>query len=629
MFFHRHNSMTAVYSIITLSLLLLVVPAIRADNSQTGSVADAPAPAPAYAHGNTAVANDNATPATPAAASASAAAAFTPPVPPPDKPPTSDITDQASRTFAPLVEQAEQTGMQIGVHVVHVGTGTVLYSHNGDALFNPASNAKIVTTAAALKHLGPAHTFTTRVFCDSAPQTGVIDGNLYLVGGGDPKLVTEDMWRLARQVSAKGVSVINGDLVADQSCFDDQTSPPAFDQKNEDSAFRAPVGCLSVSFNAVAVDVGPGEQVGDPARVNLDPPGDYLVLDNRAVTVGAGKRRELSVSSIPETGHTRVLVRGSIPLNSRDRKVYKRIEHPAMNAAHAFKALLAQNGVQLKGRVRVGVLLGRNGNSDATGQEIMQVAEHVSPPLWAIVADINKYSQNFMAESVLKGMGMDLSQNIQGTSDSGRTMVAEFLSSIGINRGAYVYKNGSGLYDANRFSARQLTGVLAHMAQDSGTFAEYISSMATAGLDGTIKSRMGQAPLKGLVRVKTGTLSGVTSLSGYWGDTPDETVAFAILMEDVRNMNKARSMQDQLVEAIANGTAPMLAAIRAADREGAGVGAVGNVGNVGNADGDGIRGGGGVSGVTGSRIDQASPEVITSPGGTGGEISNTTSHIND
>jgi D-alanyl-D-alanine carboxypeptidase/D-alanyl-D-alanine-endopeptidase (penicillin-binding protein 4) len=437
-----------------------------------------------------------------------------------------------------ILAGADLGGATIGVAVVDVETGEVLFESGSDQQLNPASNAKIVTAAAALAILGPEFRYHTALYGET--DAAAIDGALYLRGGGDPTLTTPDLWGLATELRRRGVRTIRGDLVVDASYFDRQFEPPAFDQQpGERADFRAPVGGVSVNGNVVAVHVRPAGSPGRPGIVTADPEG-YLELVNDTVTVETGAP-SIRLSTRPGGSGTRARIWGSLPLGDRGTRQRSRIDNPSLFAGAALREALASLGIGLRGTVREG----------AMSRAVPLLADRRSEPLSSILRLLGKNSDNFVAETVLKTIGAEAAR--PGTWDRSRQGVARYLESVGIPTGSYTLVNGSGLFDANRFSPRQLVTILTAAWRDQTIRAEFVAQLATGGVDGTLQQRFREPPAFRHVRAKTGTLSDVTALSGYVLAPPGRhTVAFSIIINGGRGrLGEGREIQDELVEAMA------------------------------------------------------------------------------
>jgi D-alanyl-D-alanine carboxypeptidase/D-alanyl-D-alanine-endopeptidase (penicillin-binding protein 4) len=430
-------------------------------------------------------------------------------------------------------------GAKVGVAVAEVDSGRALYGKNEGGLYNPASNVKLVTTAAALALLGPEYRWKTVLYAEGV-KGGEIQGDLTLRGYGDPSLVGEDLWKLAADLAALGVKKVSGDLAVDDTYFDDVRVGPGFDQKSEDLPFRAPAGAVSLNYNACAVHVLPADKEAAPARVVIEPQTPYFTVVNEARTVAAG-RTNLTIVARDVGGKTEIKVTGRIRAGDPPHVELRRIGYPDLNAGYAFKELLGRRGIKLTGKVVRGTV--------PVGARAL--VTHYSQPLGVQVRDVNKRSNNFMAEQLLKTMGAETGGK-PGTWPKGVDAVQRFLETLGVPRAAYKMTNGSGLYDSNRFAPTQIVAILRAAYRDFRFAADFVGSLALAGADGTIGHRMEGGQAERFVRAKTGSLAGVSCLSGYAGGPGRAPLAFSILMNDLPESatGEARRAQDAIAEAL-------------------------------------------------------------------------------
>ncbi len=467
-----------------------------------------------------------------------------PPTPPPSPIPTSPApSPEKLRSLAQRVEAALTVaglrGARIGVAIAEIESGRVLYARGADEALNPASNSKLVTTLASLALLGPEYHWKTALFGGS-PEAGVIQGDLVLKGYGDPTLQPADLWRLAAMLASQGVRRVTGAVVVDDSFFDDQRLPPGFEQKDEDLPFRAATSAASVAYNAVGVTVWPTAD-GQPPRVVVDPPSSYV----RVVVKARSSKRPggtLVVHSEGVGDTTVVTVSGRITLRSEPRAFYRRIEHPSLYAGAVLRELLIRRGIAVdKPDIRRGTV-------NAASQRTLAHLE--SEPLSVIIRTVNKRSNNMMSEQILKTLGAETG-GLPGTFPKGQAAIGRFLKGIALP-GTWEYKNGSGLYDANRFSASQLVHVLRYAYRDFRVSSDFVASLAVAGADGTVSHRLSGHPSERWVRAKTGTLAGISTLSGYAGAPGRGPLAFAILLNGVSEGNEpaARKAQDDIADAL-------------------------------------------------------------------------------
>lgn len=426
-----------------------------------------------------------------------------------------------------------------GVTVVDVLTGAEIFSSKGDIQLNPASNAKIVTAACALKVLGPEFRFQTSLH--GRKDGAAIRDAIYIKGHADPTLATEDLWTMVRELKEAGIRRVEGGVVVDDTYFDDQNTPFAFDQQpDEDNKFRTPVGAVSLNHNALGIRIRPADTAMVKARVSMDPPG-YAIVANDTLTVGQGSH-DPKISATPFEDRTRVRVWGTVPLASRPVTYFRRIDNPSLFTGYGLKAVLEDEGISVGGDVRVG--------SVPSGTPLL--AEHSSEPLSSVLWETGKMSNNFVTETVLKTMGAEEADG-PGTWEAATSAVAQVLESWGLEKGSYTYRNGSGLFDANTFSTRQMTRVLREAYLDSSIRPEFLSQLATGGVDGTIRSRFRDKATRRMVRAKTGTLADVSALSGYVIDAQGRRpVAFSILINKAPGyVSAARGYQEKIVTAVA------------------------------------------------------------------------------
>jgi D-alanyl-D-alanine carboxypeptidase/D-alanyl-D-alanine-endopeptidase (penicillin-binding protein 4) len=431
-----------------------------------------------------------------------------------------------------IIDRTPLARSRVAVQVVSLDDGSVVYRRNADELLNPASNVKLFSSAAALVRLGPEHRFDTEFLVDR-PQAarprdpvafsdgGELKGSLYVRGKGDPALTTEKLWTLGSELFHTGLRTVGGDLVLDDSYFDDEPNGPGFDQERSDRPYMAPVGALSLNWNTIAVYASAGEAPGTKGRVDLEPSSDFFTVENNTGTVHPRGLRRVTVRSLPQGDKQKLVVNGRLPQGLPPSAVYKKIDQPAFYFGHSLKEVLAFRGIKVKGKVRRGI----------TPADVQTLLVHQSDTLELLLKKVNKSSSNFTAEQVLKTLGAKLKG--AGTWPAGVSVVEEFLSSeVGIPRGTYIMKNGSGLNDTNRFSAAQICRLLVHMWNRFPLAPEFMSSLGIAAKDGTIHHRMVGTDASGRLRAKTGTLENVTALSGYVQSIGGERFVFAMMVND-------------------------------------------------------------------------------------------------
>lgn len=407
--------------------------------------------------------------------------------------------------------------VQQAVLVRKVSDGTTLFTHNADQLLIPASLTKLITTAAVLDTWGATHQFTTSVFYRGKRQGDRIHGDLVMVGGGDPYLISEKMWMFASHVKNIGINTVEGRVIIDNSLFARNTTRSTTVSRN---AYDAPVTAFGVNFNTVAVLVVPATQTGKQATVTLFPfPLDGVVIDNRVRTVAAAPRRALSVVRYNSDANQafKIIARGRIAIGSKPRTFYRSIAQPQHIARDYVRNFLRQHNVQVLGK-----------KLTLASQRLVPLHDIKSYPLSHIVKGLNTFSNNYIADVLIKKLGAE--QHQRGTLAAGSKQLSRWLrQTVGITS-PFTLKNGSGLTAENRLSARQLAAVLHHAARRMRLLPDFLASLPASGLEGTISKRLSKH--QGLIRAKTGTLTAprsVAGLAGYYFSTRHEMISFVLL----------------------------------------------------------------------------------------------------
>jgi D-alanyl-D-alanine carboxypeptidase/D-alanyl-D-alanine-endopeptidase (penicillin-binding protein 4) len=367
-------------------------------------------------------------------------------------------------------------------------------SHRADVPVNPASIAKLTTTFAALELLGPAYTWKTPVFIDGPIEGGTLQGNLYIQGQGDPKLVSERLWLLLRRVQGLGIRAIAGDIVLDHSAFDvPPQDPGAFDGEPL-RPYNASPDALLVNFKSVLMTFTPA---GARALVAVEPPlaGVQFPADVPIARSGCGDWRSALQADFGNPA--RVRFAGSYGAACGERQWPLAYVDPAGYAARAVAGMWQHLGGSVKGQVR-------DGRVPAGLAPVFEVS---SPPLAEVIRDINKYSNNVMAQQVFLTMG--LARATPATFDAAREVVKGWWRER-IGGEPPAIQNGSGLARDERLTAAQLARLL-QAAWTSPFMPELVSSLPLAGIDGTLR----RSRSVGAAHLKTGSLRDVHGVAGY------------------------------------------------------------------------------------------------------------------
>jgi len=429
-----------------------------------------------------------------------------------------------------------------GVKIVSLQTGEVFYERNGQLFFHPASNQKLFTSATALEILGPDFEFPTRVACDSgALKNGVVKGNLFLIGGGNPDLTSLELFALAQQLKQAGIREVAGDLICDDFYFDDVRWGSGWAWDDDPAAYSPRLTALTLNKNIVTVTVTSGDSVGKLAKISIDPPTDFVQVVNISATVQHGwqidslKLPPLIIDRRWQQNQNTIVVDGVIGMDQHRASAEVNILSPELYAGTIFRDMLSYVGVKLSGRVTRGL-------APAARQTL---AEHRQPLMPALI-NLNKISDNLTAELLLKTVGAEKFGR-RGNAANGLRAMRLFLSAAGIDTTAMSLADGSGLSRYNLTTPSALVDLLTAVWRNFKLRNEFITTLPIAGVDGTLENRMRGTSAEGIVHAKTGSLSGVSVLSGYAVTLDGEELAFSIMMQPFVVPTRAiREAQDRI-----------------------------------------------------------------------------------
>ncbi len=462
--------------------------------------------------------------------------------------PAAPGTPQFSSAVNTEVAAARRVAPDLGVHIVDMASGETAYSYNVDTPRIIASNAKLITSAAALDRLGPGFFFETQVLVSGKIVDGVLHGDLGVVGGGDPNLsgrqYNGDSYGAFREWAAAlkglGVKRLAGRVLLDHGLFDDERVHPDWPDDQLTRWYEAPVDALSFNDNCVLVKVRPDGGNGRPARVEVVPPLPIFALESTASTTTQRRRQWLRIDRKSGSESHVLTVAGRIDSRSDSIDKWVTVTDPPRYFGAALVAALAEEGIRHDGEVRTTEAL--NGASPWK-----RLVTHRTD-LLTVLDVVNKRSQNLWAESVLKLLGAELCGS--GTWESGLKAVSEFLADVGIEAGTYTMADGSGMSRNNRFTPRQITRLLHHMFHHRWG-GEFVRTLPYSGEpDLRWEKRLADPPYSGNVMAKTGYLTGVSSLSGYAKARSGRLYAFSILCNRARSGSAAQKAQDRILKAL-------------------------------------------------------------------------------
>ena len=430
----------------------------------------------------------------------------------------------------------------VGIVVASVDGNTTLLQHNADRPMNPASTMKLVTTYGALELLGPAYTWKTDVLADTLPANGVLTGNLYLRGSGDPRLALEQFWLLLRQLHSHGIDRINGDLVLDRSAFAPTAHDPAAFDNEPLRPYNAGPDALLINLKSISLSLR-ADTARKTVQIVSDTPDLDVRLESRLTLTqeACGDWREHVHPSV--NGDT-ITITGSYAARCGEKSLNLAPWSADTQVDHLFRALWQEiagdapgkSGGVLRGKVREG----------KTPDNARLLLTQDSPALGEIIRDVNKYSNNVMARQIF----LTLASERPATTEAAARRLRGWLDDKELRMPELVLDNGSGLSRSERISADSMARLL-FAAWRSPVMPELLASLPVAGVDGTLKKRLTDGASSGRAHLKTGYLENVRAIAGLVQDTSDQRWIVVCLINDA-NSRAGKPVIDALLNWVAD-----------------------------------------------------------------------------
>lgn len=427
------------------------------------------------------------------------------------------------------------------VAVPLTGKGNPVYV-NADLPRNPASTMKLFTTYSALELLGPSFHWRTAFYTDGELKDGVIHGNLYLKGGGDPKLNMEKLWLLLRELRNNGVKSITGNLVLDRSYFNMPEEKVFLDDSNESyRPYLVSPDPLLINFKVIRIISHTDDQ---KAHIVVEPPLSDVHVVNNLQVIQAKKKGycptmpDIEYNPVQQSnGAIKLTLSGNIVEDCSVQKYISLFDHDRY-AINIIRSFWAELGGKIGGTNTIGKM----------PKDAKLLAVVWSPDLVEVIRDINKFSNNTMAKQLFLTIG---ARNRKATDKDDAAAayrtIYEWLMRKGVNSNELKMENGSGLSREERITAREMSGLLT-MAWKSPYSAEFISSMPIVGVDGTMHKRLKRTELRGKGHIKTGTLNNVRAIAGYIRDKNNDTWAVVAILNDSRPWGATEILDDILLD---------------------------------------------------------------------------------
>ncbi len=420
------------------------------------------------------------------------------------------------------------------------GKSPVLLSYRANAAMNPASVMKLVTTYAGLELLGPAYTWTTPVYIDGIISNGVLQGNLIIQGRGDPKLVMERLWLLLRRVQGMGIKSISGDILLDRSAFAPSAQNPAAFDGEPLRPYNAGPDALLINYKSIVMTFTPNVASGS-AMVSYDPPLANVQMP-ATVPLAAGPNGDAALADCGDyrgklkadfSDPFRIVFNGVYPAGCNEKTWPVAYADPASYAERAVAGMWQELGGKLGGRVRDGLA--------PAGKPAF---ESISPSLAEVIRDINKYSNNVMAQQLFLTLSLATGSPI-ASNETSREVIRNWWRERFGEQDQPALDNGSGLSRIERITPQALARML-QTAYISGAMPELMSSLPIIGVDGTLR-RNKSREAQGWAHLKSGTLRDATALAGYV-DLPSGRRLVVVGIVNHPNAPAARPALEALVD---------------------------------------------------------------------------------
>lgn len=445
-----------------------------------------------------------------------------------------------------LIEDKNFLTANIGIVIKSLKSGEIIFSSNEDKLFIPASNLKLFTTAAALEMLGNKFTFNTSLYINGEISYSNVYGDLVIKGSGDPtfsgRFYNGEMFKVfddwIDSLIDMGITNIRGNIIGDDNLFDDNKYGSGWSRDYESYWYAAPSGALSFNDNCVDLSIFYNKEF-DSVIVRHSPEIRGINIINEIIPVSPGEAAT-NIDIYREPNTNKIKVFGTFSRTSDTLKTYASIYNPTYFTLNGLKSRIEARGLRV---------IGFPIDIDDYHREIdynntIHLFNYSSPTLYEIIKVINKGSQNFYAEQLLRTLGAYRKKI--GSFENGIEACEEWFSLVGINNEHIKMYDGSGLSPLNRVTPNQIINLLEVMYK-SKYFPFFFNSLPIAGIDGTLSKRMKNSPAENKIRAKTGFISFARNLSGYAKTFDNEDIAFSIL---VNNYNVPLKLVDNLQDNI-------------------------------------------------------------------------------
>lgn len=457
-----------------------------------------------------------------------------------------------------LLGDSAANSTSVGVFVYSLKNKELLYARNECKAMIPASNMKLFTTVGALEYLGEDFRFTTSLFLDGIVRTnGEYVGNIIIRAAGDPSMSSffyPDPMTLiqswCKALDSLGIRTVLGNIVGDDSYFDDAPLGAGWSWDDIPYTYSAQIAALSFNDNKIDIVVRSADTPGKPVETEVAPTTPYVRIDNRLLTVRSDSTRSIDFYRAMHSNTIELV--GAFPLDTTptrgQRTLSVTIDNPTQFTLTLFKQALKEQGIPVFGTTMD--IRQRSGSNKVSYNELRPVAHFTSPPLKEIVRVVNTHSHNLCAEMLLRTIGKEVSG--KGSAEEGINAIKKLCKERGVDLEGASFADGSGLARSNIVSARQI-GSLLIAAYHSKYRSSFMRSLGSPTEKGTLSGRMKGSLAEKVVRAKTGSLGGISALSGYLTSRDQEPLVFSMIFNNFTlPQSKIRAIQDAICMRLAS-----------------------------------------------------------------------------
>lgn len=452
-------------------------------------------------------------------------------------------TQKNNNTSYPLqksIDQIVKTAnipINLGILVIAASDNKVLYTLNSRQPFVPASNLKLYTAAAALLYLGPNYTFQTTLATNAENSSGPqLNGDVYLKFSGDPDLTLNELTRLIQTLKAKGITAIKGNFYLDTSTMDQENFGPGWMWDELNWCYAAPINSIMLDHNCYNIALAANKKVGTDSNIALLPKYSQFITINNNVVIAAANNSTCNID-IHYLPNNHYQLNGCLPQAKTLQTIKIAVHNPKLWAAQIIMTLLQENHIHLSGKISLGVM-----PVSAT-----TLATYQSRPLAILVRQMLKKSDNQIANILLKTLGHVYYKQPGNWQNGVAALQAILKQQLKLDFTHSNIVDGSGISRYNLITPEQTAQLLLAMYNNKQLAPIFISSLPVAGVDGTLADRMQDAEIKGKISAKTGTMTGVSSLSGFATTQKQHKLIFVIFSNNfVVPNNQVTALEDNI-----------------------------------------------------------------------------------